>query len=264
VLVLAAADAAFAADAFIPYDCYTESVRLYGAPKGNKITDKELIAGLDINNSKLSAIAACTDMNTRLISGVTTTWGVWDGVANQWSDVKAMNTIGNMSGLQEYDDSAAASTAGVSLNEAANWALQAYWYQEASPDQKIFYATRKDNYEADSDLAEAATKTRQNAFAAADTDNDELLTFDEAMKFYEVVRPLDGKDGATDVKIEKIERAFKVAANFNEPYDKMSFADYEGLEKLMEAAYAEGKLEKTGHARGDNPGEDLSHHCTTI
>ena len=113
-------------------------------------------------------------------------------------------------------------------------------------------------------MAEAATKTRQNAFAAADTDNDELLTFDEAMKFYEVVRPLDGKAGATDVKIEKIERAFKVAANFNEPYDKMSFADYEGLEKLMEAAYAEGKLEKTGHARGDNPGEDLSHHCTTI
>lgn len=44
----------------------------------------------------------------------------------------------------------------------------------------------------------------------------------------------------------------------------MSFKDYKALEKIMESAYEEGKLEKTGHARGINAGEDLSHHCKTI
>ena len=63
-------------------------------------------------------------MNTRLISGITSTWGVWDSDNNQWSDVKAMNTIGNMSGLQEFDDNGAASNAGVSLSTAADWAVQ--------------------------------------------------------------------------------------------------------------------------------------------
>lgn len=73
------------------------------------MSDIELISGLDIENSRLVAIAACTDLKTQLISGVVTTWGVWDADNNQWSDVKAMNTIGKMSGLQEFDDISAAS-----------------------------------------------------------------------------------------------------------------------------------------------------------
>jgi hypothetical protein len=60
-------------------------------------------------------------MKTRLISGITTTWGTWDSVNNQWSGVQKMNTIGNMSGLQDFDDEAAASEAGVSLSTAADW-----------------------------------------------------------------------------------------------------------------------------------------------
>ncbi len=43
----------------------------------------------------------------------------------------------------------------------------------------------------------------------------------------------------------------------------MAFSDYTDLEKSFEAFYANGKLEATGHARGQNPGEELSHHCTT-
>lgn len=105
--MLAAAEAAVAAEVttpHIPYDCYKESNRIYGNDEGTKVSDINLISGLNINNARLTAIAACTDMNTRLISGITSTWGVWDSVNNQWSDVKAMNTIGYMSGLQEFDD----------------------------------------------------------------------------------------------------------------------------------------------------------------
>ena len=32
----------------------------------------------------------------------------------------------------------------------------------------------------------------------------------------------------------------------------------------METFYSQGKLEKTGHAKGSTPGGDLSHQCKTI
>lgn len=113
-MALTAATVAADEPVHIPYDCYTESYRNYGKPEGTKVSDKDLISGLDIRRSKLTAIAACTDMKTRLISGVTTTWGIWSG--NQWTGVKAMNTIGYMSGLQEFDDFTAASSVGISLS----------------------------------------------------------------------------------------------------------------------------------------------------
>ena len=120
--------------AHIPWDCYTEAPRIYGDPKGTKVSDKDLISGLDIRNSRLTAVSACTDMQTRLISGVTTTWGIWDSVNNRWTGVKAMNTAGYMSGLQEFNDVGAAAAVGISLSQDADWALQQYWYQEASPE----------------------------------------------------------------------------------------------------------------------------------
>ena len=74
-----------------------------------------------------------------MISGVTTTWGIWDSVNNRWTGVKAMNTVGYMSGLQEFNDTGAAASVGISLSQDADWALQQYWYQEASPEQEAFY-----------------------------------------------------------------------------------------------------------------------------
>ena len=32
----------------------------------------------------------------------------------------------------------------------------------------------------------------------------------------------------------------------------------------METFYVQGKLDKTGHAKGSTPGDDLSHQCETI
>jgi len=62
-------------------------------------------------------------MRTRLISGITTTWGVWDSNNNRFTGVKAMNTVGYMSGLQEFNDVGAASAVGISLTQDADWAL---------------------------------------------------------------------------------------------------------------------------------------------
>ena len=43
----------------------------------------------------------------------------------------------------------------------------------------------------------------------------------------------------------------------------MSFNDYNSLEKIMESFYTNGKLEATGHAKGNSAGDDLSHQCFT-
>ena len=133
-------------------------------------------------------------MKTRLISGVTTTWGQWEN--GQWTGVKAMNTIGYMSGLQEFNDIAAANEVGISLSQEADWALQHYWYQEASPEQEAFYLQRKKDNEAGGETK--WKQDRQNAFNTADLNNDSQLSKEEADEFFKVVRVLDGKVGATD------------------------------------------------------------------
>ena len=46
------------------------------------------------------------DMSTKLLSGITTTWGIWDSNSNAWTNVKRLNIIGRLSGLQTFDDQA--------------------------------------------------------------------------------------------------------------------------------------------------------------
>ena len=105
---------------------------------------------------------------------------------------------------------------------------------------------------------------RQNAFNNADANKDGALDRTEGDNFYKVVRGLDGKTSATDDKVEKLERTWNVASQLSSPPLSMTFQDYLNLEKLMETFYTQGKLEKTGHAKGSTAGADLSHHCKTI
>ena len=114
-----AIDQAFAthrAVPFIPYDCYHESELSYGQKAGDRVSDLDLITGLDIHNDKLTAISACTDMSTFLITGIVTTWGTWDSSASQWTNVKRLNQLGRMSGLGDFDDNAVLSSIGVTLD----------------------------------------------------------------------------------------------------------------------------------------------------
>lgn len=68
------------------------------------MSDVNLISGLDICTSKLTAISACTDMDTSLITGVVSTWGTWDYPTGKYLEVKRMNRVGNMAGIAEFDD----------------------------------------------------------------------------------------------------------------------------------------------------------------
>ena len=63
-------------------------------------------------------------MSTKLLTGVTTTWGIWDTNTNAWTNVKRMNIVGRMSGLQSYDDQAPLTTANLgTLSSAADAAF---------------------------------------------------------------------------------------------------------------------------------------------
>ena len=64
------------------------------------------------------------DMSTKLLTGVTTTWGLWDTNTNAWTNVKRMNIVGRMSGLQSFDDQAPLTTANLgTLSSAADSAF---------------------------------------------------------------------------------------------------------------------------------------------
>lgn len=79
------------------------------------------------------------------------------------------------------------------------------------------------------------------------------------------MRPIDGKDGATDGKEEKLERLWNIVSILKTPADTITFNDYVQLEDMMTAFYSNGKLAATGHARGDGTvGKDLSHQCKTL
>lgn len=59
------------------------------------------------------SIAACRNLSTGLVSGVTTTWGLWNSATSSFYDVYSLNTVGNMSGLQEFDDNKVITEAGL-------------------------------------------------------------------------------------------------------------------------------------------------------
>lgn len=62
-------------ETYIPYDCYHESARVYGSETANKVSDMDVMTGLDAYAHRVSGITACINLDTNLISGVTTTFG---------------------------------------------------------------------------------------------------------------------------------------------------------------------------------------------
>lgn len=206
----------------------------------------------------MAYISACTSLTSRLITGLTTVWGEWNSSSGSWDNLQSLYTIGNMSGLQEFDDNAAMRTFkgnSFTLTPEQDVALMELWYSEASPNQKEHYENQSIN--------SAWSSTREAIFDEEDLNSDGVLNYDEAFQFLLRVRPLDGKTLPTDEKKEKIDRAWNFVKLLSGQSTSMSFSDYEDMEKGFEAFYANGKLEATGHARGTTAGDDLSHHCIT-
>ena len=84
--------------------------------------------------------------------------------------------------------------------------------------------------------------------------------------FFKAVRPLDGKNGATDTYEEKIAGAWAAASIISEPTTEMTIDDYFRMETIMMEWYAADKLQATGYASNLNstPGADLKQSCNTV
>lgn len=52
--------------------------------------------------------------------------------------------------------------------------------------------------------------------------------------------------------------------SFSEPSDSFKLSDYWRLQDTMLAWYEAGKMDVTGHARGNVAGDDLKTHCETV
>ena len=107
-----------------------ETDYIHGNESNSKVSDLLTMTGLDARNHDLVQVTACVNQSTGLLSGVTTSWAKWSGGVQ--TDVKRLNIIGQMSGLYHFNDS-------VSVSEEADYTLQEYWFQEASPVQEEWY-----------------------------------------------------------------------------------------------------------------------------
>lgn len=95
--LLATAYGAQVENPHIPFDCHQESDRVYGKAEGTFVSDKDLISGLSVLDHKLVQIAGCTDLSTRTLTGVVTTWAKWQN--GQQTDLLRMNLVGTLSAV---------------------------------------------------------------------------------------------------------------------------------------------------------------------
>lgn len=231
----------------IPYDCYSKSDRIYGQQNGDHIDDMTVMTGLDALNHRLSAVTACRDLNTKLLSGITTIWSQFDAAGNASNTVR-LNLIGQLSEYYHYNEAAALGALGVGgIVEANPFQFQAYWFQESAPDKEQFYKQRAFDNAINTNLRDWNT-IREAHFNDADFDGNGSLNQDEAREFLKRVRPIDGSTLNVDTRLEKMDRQFFAARLFNSGNPtEMRYQDYVTLEKVMEAWYVDDKMAKLGN-----------------
>lgn len=162
----------------IPLDCFKESERHYGTVKNsNRLSDLEIITGLNINTHRMTAVTACVDNYTNLISGIMTTYGTWDSTGDNLSDEIRLNIIGNMSGIYEFDND---NDAGLSTDQQKA-SFEKLWWKEAEPDAEEFFKAKKARDSPDWDT------NVTDAWKLADVDRNNLLELKEFTQFYDYV-----------------------------------------------------------------------------
>jgi hypothetical protein len=119
--------AATPANAYIPYDCYENSVRSYGHKEGVIQSDKTYISARHPVDHKLAQITYCRELETQTIIGLTTTWAKW--VGGERTDLKRTDVLGNLSAMYEFDRNTPLVDAGLAeLNAAQLFAFETYWF----------------------------------------------------------------------------------------------------------------------------------------
>lgn len=169
--------------------------------------------------------------------------------------------------MYEYDDASVVSSI-TQLTEAQDLAMQQYWFQEASWDQRESYRVK--SVDGDMDAPEW-TATRREVFNRADLNGDGQLNRDESREFLGKMRVLDRLNAVNnnvateiDTHYERLNRHFTAAAVLSSPSDSMGFDDYVNVEKIMMAWYNADKLEKTGWVNGASDNTKLSHYCNSF
>lgn len=61
----------------IPFDCFQETQKAFGNEEGSRVSDIDLMSGLDPNSHQLISISGCYDPNQQVITGVVSTYGKW-------------------------------------------------------------------------------------------------------------------------------------------------------------------------------------------
>jgi len=92
----------------------------------------------------MTAVTACTNNYTELMSGIAVTYGVWDAGKLNVSDEVRLNIIGNMSGLYEFEQNDS-----LGLSDQIRESFEKLWWKEAEPDAEEYFKAKKDRDTAD-------------------------------------------------------------------------------------------------------------------
>lgn len=218
--LMAGSAVAHTIDAYIPHDCFYEDTYLYGKTDGTKVSDYLNMTGLDAYAHKLVQVTACRNNQSGLLSGVTTKWAKWENGAQV--DAQNLNMIGKMSALYHWSDS-------LNLDDARDYTIQQYWFQEAEPSQEQEYLSF--------DIGSSSwASQRQTLFNNADTNGDGSLDRTEGADFLSRVRPLDFKDEILDTRAERVDQHYDAILALSGG-SSMSFNDYQALESQMKSWY---------------------------
>lgn len=234
---------------YIPFDCYSEDIQVYGNETPNKVSDYLTMTGLDAYAHQLYEVTVCWNNDTDLITGVTTSWAKW--VGGSPTDITRLNIIGRLSGLYHWND-------GRNVSDATDYLLQQFWFQDADQLQEQHYRYMGYSNEIGSS---AWTSARQTYFSSADLDGNGTLNRAEAHEFLKKVRPHDGKIDNLDTRYEKVNRHFDTATSLAGT-SEMSFNAYTDLENWMLTQYNAEKLATVGWVKGENDADEIPHTCT--
>ena len=247
----------------IPLDCYSESERVFGSKQGTRISDLNILSGLDALNSQLISVTACVDNNTNLISGITTNYGVWNG--NEPTDIKRMNIIGNMSGLHKFN----IDNAGLTGQQYKSF--EKLWWKTASPDDEEYMRNVTDG--GASGIESGTDGLVADRFKRADVDRSGALNLKEFEMFWREVR-----DGERRFKTnentdyweenfgEKMMAYFEACASLDGSQELCSQSNYETTVSTIKAWYNQEKMNITGYIYNDvTPSSKwISHRCDSM
>lgn len=158
---------------------------------------------------RMTAVTACVNNYTNLISGITTTYGTWTGSGKEAADATydedgkvvtravtadpyivknevRLNIYGNMSGIFDYD-----STDPLKLKGQQKESFEKLWWKEAEPDNEEYFKAKQDR--------DGGWKNEvSRLWTLADGDRNKKLELIEFKRFYTELSEFENRWTQTD------------------------------------------------------------------